>query len=190
MAASFVILTGASGVGKTTMALAIESAHPEFSVFRCDTIGVPSPEVMATFGTGHQPGGAWQRAVTLQWMERIAHILTSGQSVLFEGQMRIAFIQEALAVHNISHARIVLVECDDETRNARLTHDRLQPELANENMSGWSRYLHQEAVEAGCDILDSGTTGVVESIERIVCWLRSSGEAKTIGHGSLKKNGL
>ena len=44
------MLAGASGGGKTTIALAIERGHPEFLVFRFDTIGVPSPEVMAFFG--------------------------------------------------------------------------------------------------------------------------------------------
>ena len=95
MAGSLVILTGASGSGKTTIALELERAHPEYDVFRFDTIGVPSAEVMATFGPGHQPGGAWQRAMTLQWFERLGATVAEGRSVIFEGQMRIAFIQEA-----------------------------------------------------------------------------------------------
>src|SRR5579859_4650221 len=115
MPPSLVILTGASGVGKTTIARAIENLHPEITVFRFDSIGVPSPEVMATYGSDHQPGGAWQRATTLLWFERIASVLKSGSPVLFEGQMRIAFIQEALATHAISNARVILIECTDET---------------------------------------------------------------------------
>jgi predicted kinase len=59
-----VIMTGASGSGKTTIAKAIEVYHPSITVFRFDNIGVPSAEVMASFGTDHQPGGAWQRAMT------------------------------------------------------------------------------------------------------------------------------
>jgi len=54
--------------------------------------------------------------------------------VLFEGQMGIAFIQEALAAQQITHAHIICVECSEETRTARLTHDRQQPELANEGI--------------------------------------------------------
>jgi adenylate kinase family enzyme len=89
-----VIMTGASGSGKTTIAKTIEVEHPSITVFRFDTIGVPSAAVMATYGTGFQPGGAWQQAATLQWFKRIAPIVAAGQTVLFEGQMRIAFIQE------------------------------------------------------------------------------------------------
>ncbi len=170
MAAPLVILTGASGVGKTTIALTIEMEHPSCTVFRFDTIGVPSSEVMGTYGNGHQPGGAWQRAMTFQWLERIASVIAKGKSVLFEGQMRIAFIQEALALQNLQ-ARIILVECDNMTRNARLMFERNQPELANENMSGWSRYLHGEATEAGYKILDTAITPIATSIARVVSYL-------------------
>lgn len=171
MAGSLVVLTGASGGGKTTIALAIGKMHPEFSVFRFDTVGVPSAEVMATVGTGHQPGGAWQRATTLQWFERIAPILKAERNVLFEGQMRIAFIQDALATYDISNARLILVDCNDQTRTARLTNDRQQPELANDSMMRWSRYLREEAFEAGCEILDTGTLPLAESVRRIANYL-------------------
>ena len=138
----FVILTGASGSGKTAIAHKIAVEHPEITVFRFDTIGVPSANIMATYGTVHQPGGAWQRAMTLEWFGRLAKILAAGRPVLFEGQMRIAFVQEALQANGVTHSRIICVECDDLTRTDRLTNDRLQPELANESMMGWSRYLH------------------------------------------------
>ena len=71
MTQPFVILTGASGSGKTAIAEEIEKSTSNVRVFRFDTIGVPSVDVMATFGSGYKPGGAWQRAMTLQWIERI-----------------------------------------------------------------------------------------------------------------------
>ena len=166
-----VILTGASGSGKTAIALEIETNHPEITVFRFDTIGVPSAEIMATYGNGHQPGGAWQRAMTLEWLERLAPIFKSGQRVLFEGQMRIAFLQEALDAQEITGARIICVECGDATRTARLTHDRLQPELANESMTAWSRYLHQETIAAGYEILDTTALSLAESMQYVLAAL-------------------
>ena len=177
MSGSLVILTGASGAGKTTLALEIERTHPEFRVLRFDTIGVPSVEVMATFGEDYQPGGAWQRAMTMQWMERIAPVVQSGQSVLFEGQMRIAFITEALSLRQIPNTRIILVECDRSTRERRLIHDRRQPELADENMEGWSQYLHDEAEEAGLEILDTGKRTLAQSVAHIAEYLQPSGQA-------------
>jgi len=171
---SLVIMTGASGSGKTAIAETIEANHPSITVFRFDTVGVPSAEIMATFGTGHQPGGAWQRAMTLHWFERIASTLAAGRSVLFEGQMRIAFIEEALNTFAIRNARILCVECDDTTRIRRLMHDRLQPELADEGMLGWSRYLHQEAIEAGHEILDTTNLSLNESVRRVLSILKES----------------
>jgi hypothetical protein len=169
---SLVVLTGASGSGKTAIALELERTHPEYAVLRFDTIGVPSAELRATFGTGHQPGGAWQRAMTLQWFERIAPILRAGHCVLFEGQMRIAFITEALAINGIPRAHIILVECDDCTRDDRLIRYREQPELANESMRGWSRYLHEEALKSGVEVLDTGSCSLADSVSHIVALLK------------------
>ena len=165
---SLVIMTGASGSGKTTIAKTIQEQYPSITVFRFDTIGVPSAEEMATFGSGHQPGGAWQRAMTMKWLERIAPLVTAGKKVLFEGQMRIAFIREALAASKIENVRIFCVECDDATRMRRLTHERLQPELANESMTGWSRYLHKEALEAGCEFLDTTHQSLSDSVSYVL----------------------
>jgi hypothetical protein len=68
-------------------------------------------------------------------------------------------------------ARIICVECDDATRTARLTHDRRQPELANESMMGWSRYLHQETIAAGYEILDTTALSLTESIQHVLATL-------------------
>ena len=125
---ALVIMTGASGSGKTAIAEAIAVNEPSIIVFRFDSIGVPSSEVMATFGEGDQPGGAWQRAMTFKWMERIAPTIVADKAVLFEGQMRISFIHDALSASGIENARILCVECDDATHSKRLTHDRLQPD--------------------------------------------------------------
>jgi hypothetical protein len=48
------------------------------------------------------------------------------------------------------------VDCDDAIRAARLHSNRDQPELASADMMAWSRYLRDEATQAGCKILDTG----------------------------------
>jgi dephospho-CoA kinase len=166
---SLVILTGASGSGKTAIAEAFEAAYSEHCQVRlCDSIGVPHADVMKAFGEGHQPGGAWQRAITLQWIGgAIPPLLASGKSVLFEGQMRIAFITEALRVARIDCERVILVDCSDAVRVERLTHDRRQPELADANMMGWATYLRDEALAAGCEILDTSERSIDESVRCI-----------------------
>ena len=169
MAPSLVILTGASGSGKTTLARAIQRACPPLcEVLFFDSVGVPSAEVMRAFGDGHRPGGAWQRATTLQWMEHIAIKLPAGVSVPFEGRMRIAFIHEALAVSGIEGAHIILVDCHDASRRARLHTDRNQSELANADLMARSHYLRDEAKQADCEILDTGTVPFEKARDRIL----------------------
>ncbi len=82
--------------------------------------------------------------------------------------MRISFIQEALTIFAIKNARVLCVECDDVTRTHRLTHDRLQPDLANESMMGWSRYLHEETIKAGYEILDTTNLSLADSVDVVL----------------------
>ena len=171
MVGAFVVLTGAAGSGKTTIAQTIEASHPEYTVFHFDSIGVPSEEIMDSFGPGYQPGGAWQRAMTLQWLGRLAPTLTAGSSVLLEGQIRIAFIEEALKVARITNGRIILVECDEQTRSARLIINRKQPELVNERTIGWGAFLHREAAKGGHEILDTSTMPLEDAVSRVANYL-------------------
>jgi AAA domain len=162
-----VVLTGASGAGKTTLAAGIQNLNcAKCNVLFFDSIGVPSTAALDAFGTEHQPGGAWQRQATMQWMNRIAGMLRAGESVLFEGQMRISFVREAIAAFNIANAHIILVDCADNNRISRLT-DRGQPPLATRDMMNWSRYLREEALQSRCEILDTGALTLGECLERL-----------------------
>jgi hypothetical protein len=160
-------------VGKTTIAQSVEKlALPNCEVHFFDSVGVPSVEQMRReYGPGHEPGGAWQRAMTLHWVRRIRAILKGGTSVLLEGQMRIAFVKEALAENQISSAYIILLDCDDTTRAERLHVHREQPDLANLDMMTWARYLREEAYAADVRVLDTGRLSVAECVSVIVEWL-------------------
>ena len=171
-----VILTGASGSGKTAIAETIRIGRPDLAgVLHFDSIGVPSLEAMVA---GWESGEAWQRAMTLTWMARIAAASGQDRPVLFEGQMRLAFVREGLLAAGVADARVILVDCDDATRTHRLTAIRNQPELANPNMMIWAEFLRQEAKQAGCEVLDTSQLSLEESVERVCVRLASGASCK------------
>lgn len=166
-----VILTGASGAGKTTIAEAIERRFDQqFDVFYMDRIGVPPVRDMVDkFGSIE----AWQRAATFEWMARLSLLLAQGRSVLFEGQSRFSFLAEAAEYAGIVSYTSILVDCDDETRARRLSIDRGQPDLANTDMMNWANFLRNEASAYGCEILDTSALTLEQGIECVVCHLRN-----------------
>jgi adenylate kinase family enzyme len=173
MTGSLVVLTGASGAGKTAIARGVEAKGlPNLQVLFFDSVGVPSKEEMnELYGTGHQPGGAWLRATTIQWMKRLRSVLDAGVCILFEGQMRIAFIHEGLSAAGIGNAHLILIDCSDDDRRTRLTVDRSQPELASMEMLNWARYLRNESLQHGIQILDTSSislTGSVQLVSRLL----------------------
>ena len=64
-----VVVTGASGAGKTTTVRALEARSlPGVACFYFDSIGVPSaPEMERTFGGGER----WQAHATAEWLARL-----------------------------------------------------------------------------------------------------------------------
>jgi RNase adaptor protein for sRNA GlmZ degradation len=165
-----IILTGASGSGKTAIADAIETRRPGLAdVLRFDRTGVPSPEEMVK---GWGSGEAWQRAMTLTWIARIAALRGSNRPVLFEGQMRLAFVQEGLKSAGITDARLILVDCDDETRVHRLIAHRKQPELANPAMMNWAASLRREAQAGGYDVLNTSKLSLEQAVDHVCALLR------------------
>ncbi|MBX5240933.1 AAA family ATPase [Rhizobium sp. NLR22b] len=165
-----VILTGASGAGKTTIAEAVGRRHgQEIEVFYKDSIGAPPmQEMVDQFGSVEE----WQRAATFAWISRLSPLLAEGRSVLFEGQSRFSFLAEAAERAGIGSHSCLLIDCDDDTRARRLSIDRGQPELANPDMMNWAAFLRHEAATYGCEILDTSKLTVEQGIERVLRELR------------------
>lgn len=159
---SLVVLIGASGSGKTTIAAEIERRFAgTVEVFFFDHIGVPPVAAMiAEFGSGE----AWQAAKTTEWLMRLAKLDCPDRRLLFEGQTRLSLLEEGARAAGGLAYRPVLVDCDDATRTRRLIGERQQPELANADMMTWARYLRREARKAGCPILDTSQASLDESV--------------------------
>lgn len=169
---AFVILIGASGSGKTAIAHTIASHYSrEVQIFHFDHIGVPSAQQMiAEYGSGE----AWQRAKTLEWIAKLASVVTATSGVLFEGQTRPSFVAEGTAAMGNIKYTLILIDCDDGTRARRLLHDRHQPELVTDDMMNWARYLRREAQAHGHEILDTSALSLHESVARVLGRLREN----------------
>jgi len=162
---SLLILTGASGAGKTTLVDALARRHrPGLHTYHFDSIGVPSAEAMiAQFGSGE----GWQAAMTGQWIERLASNPDGAAAMVLEGQMRPHVIRGSWPAASAVLCRIILVDCAPEIRRARLAGPRAQPELANSQMDAWAAYLRGQADALGLPIVDTSAQSIEQGVSAL-----------------------
>ncbi len=160
---------GASGSGKTTVLKALDRARlSEFKIVYFDSIGVPSLDEMNAKYNGPEE---WQRIKTIDWVKTIKETLISDNHVILDGQTRPTFIQEACIKNEITNYKIILFDCSDKERTRRLV-DRKQPELANENMMNWAKYLREQSQTEGFKIINNTNLTVEETIFELVDFMK------------------
>ncbi|HEX3854934.1 MAG TPA: hypothetical protein VGF76_17920 [Polyangiaceae bacterium] len=167
------VVTGASGVGKTSSVTALEArAHSGAACFYFDSIGVPTPEVIERdFGSGEH----WQADATNRWIMRMVAEGSPTTVNVLDGQTRPSFVRAALA--RASHARyqIVLLDCDSEVRRVRLV-SRGHGDLATLQMDTWAAYLRGQADALGLPVIDTSrlsTDQVADALQELVETLRA-----------------
>ena len=149
-----VVLVGASGAGKTTVAEALSNRAPwRGHTHYFDSIGVPSSDEMAA---KHGGGEGWQEWATREWIDRLA--TADGSPQLLEGQTRPTFILRAAERHTDLEVRIVLLDCSAEVRRQRLADLRGAPELASPQMDSWAAYLAGQAHALGLPVIDTSAS--------------------------------
>lgn len=157
-------ITGASGVGKTTLVSQLEekySKRPDWLFLHFDGIGVPSEDEMKTkYGSGEN----WQKETTQLWIQKMLTEYKDKTVIIIEGQVNLNFIKEGFAEYNFSDYTTVLIDCDKKITRERLVNNRLQPKLATEQMDNWRDLLHAQAQKQGIDILDTSTMSNKESV--------------------------
>ena len=160
-----IFLTGASGVGNTSLVESIEANHRQFKCYHFDSIGVPKLEDME-----HRYGSAenWQKAMTGEWVSRLVSESNQHSRVVIEGQVNIEFIFESFNEHNVTEFEVYLISCSIETLFDRLINKRNQPELANERMANWLPFLSKQAEGFNVIILDTDDLSVAECCDVIL----------------------
>lgn len=154
-------LIGASGAGKTTAAKSLAEKRADVAFCYSDSIGVPTPEEMIRdYGSGEE----WQRANTIKWVGIMKERYLPTKITVLDSQTRPSFIKEACELNGIENFDIILFDCSDDIRTQRL-HVREQPELADERMMNWAKFLREES--NGFTILDNSGLSKEETVEAL-----------------------
>jgi tetratricopeptide (TPR) repeat protein len=137
-----IVLTGASGAGKTTLVLALdEQRRAGVACVNCDRTG----QTLA------------------QWIQRMLDDRRIEVAVL-DTQVRPSDARRELARAAVAVSRVVLVDCEPARRNERLRESRGQADLATPGMDCWAAYLRGQADALQLPIIDTTSAAVGESL--------------------------
>ncbi|MGH7617308.1 MAG: hypothetical protein ACREPM_08785 [Gemmatimonadaceae bacterium] len=146
------VVTGASGVGKTTAVRALEARDlPGVRCFYFDSIGVPSLEEMCR---DHGGGEQWQAWATQRWLLELDQLDPAVRVAVLDGQTRPSYVAATAAIVGRS-VHTVLLDCERSARESRLCSGRSQPELATEEMTAWAAYLRGQADALALQVVDT-----------------------------------
>jgi hypothetical protein len=164
------VVTGASGVGKTTAVQALDACRiPGVRCFFFDSIGVPSAEIMERdYGSGER----WQALATADWLARLGGLLDDVRVAVLEGQTRPSFVFGAADRAAPRAVHVVLLDCASSVRVARLLGPRHQPDLATAQMDSWAAYLRGQAEALNLGVIDTTTASVDETASRLADLVR------------------
>ena len=162
---AILVLTGASGAGKTTLTLKLnELAIPGVKGFNCDRVKIDSDE---TAGSSDP-----QADILRYWISHLSQAETGIELAVLDTQIRPHRALEVLSQAAINYAQIVLVDCDPAKRNDRLHMDRGQPELASARMDCWAAYLRGQADALRLSIIDTSNDPIDKSLAELELLVR------------------
>ncbi len=161
-------LIGASGSGKTTATEELEKQGlVNFKILYFDSIGAPSIEEMEENYGGPEE---WQKAKTIEWVRIIKKDFLPNAHVLFDGQTRPSFIEQACQINGITDFEVILFDCTNEERKRRLV-DRDQVHLADENMMNWAKYLRKECQDRDYRVIDNTHMKIEQTVTQLLAFL-------------------
>jgi thymidylate kinase len=164
-------ITGASGTGKTSLVSDLKKKYKNkknwiFLYF--DSIGVPTlEEMIKQFGSAEN----WQKEITFQWIKKMLSEYEDKEIIIFEGQVNLQFIKDGFFQNNFTNYKTILLDCNENIMRKRLTKDRNQPELLNQDMKNWLNFLRMQAKKFGAKIIDTSNKSkseILKSFEEIL----------------------
>lgn len=162
---SIIVVTGASGAGKTAAVSRLESRGlPRVKCFLFDSIGVPAPEAMDRDYGGPE---RWQVWATHWWIKHITASEHAADVAVLDAQIRPSTVLSVPGIGAAWRAAIVLFDCSAEVRAARLCGPRGQPELASTRMEHWAAYLRGQADALRLPIVETTTLTIDQAATRL-----------------------
>lgn len=158
MALSILVLTGASGSGKTSLVSALaDTGISNITCINCDRYVLPN--------------GSPEGAQLDHWISQI-RLKPEIELAVLDTQIRPHLALKILNRLGIVFFSVVLVDCNYDQRNARLRDLRGQPELANAQMDCWAAYLRGQADALNLPIINTTTSPVDRSVTELVCMVK------------------
>ncbi len=159
-----IAITGASGVGKTTVLKELSnilSGDGRVKVFHFDDMELPNWDEL-------DDSKKWQQEATTEWIDKLVHSARNDNAhILFEGSTEIKFYIEGFRKNSYQDYQILLFDCSEETMKHRLI-ERGQPELFHSNMIGWLNYLRREAKRAEVEVIETDKATVSEIVQALI----------------------
>ncbi len=170
-APAVLVVTGASGAGKTTVVRSLEArALPGVRCYYFDAVGVPTVDVMhRDFGGPER----WQSVTTHRWIDQFAANPDAAELCVLDGQTRPSVVRRAAERAGIRFLRIVLLDCTPAVRRARLAGERSQPELSNPQMDCWAAYLRGQADALDLPVIDTSDMEIEATVDRVLVHIRA-----------------
>jgi dephospho-CoA kinase len=162
---AILVLTGASGAGKTTLTLKLnELAIPGVKGINCDRVKIETKETADSTDR--------QADILRYWISHLTQPEAGIELAVLDTQIRPHRALEVLNQAAIDYAQIVLVDCDQVIRNERLHMDRGQPELASTRMDCWAAYLRGQADALKLSIIDTSNDPMEKSLAELELLVR------------------
>jgi GNAT superfamily N-acetyltransferase/dephospho-CoA kinase len=159
-----ILITGASGTGKTTILRELEHSfsNPEIAVYYFDDIGIPTFQEMVE---KHGSPEKWQEWATHSWIEKLSKV-SDKNIIFFEGSFNAEFAIEKIKELEIKNYQLICLYTQRQIREQRLI-ERGQKELVSQDMENFSLILRENTLKLGGIVIDTSDELPKEIAEKI-----------------------
>ena len=158
-----VLITGASGTGKTSLTKALKEQDPhQLSVHYFDDIGIPdTQEMINTYGSIEK----WQEETTKIWIRKLSEL--NEEIIILEGSFNPSFAISELKTLGTQDYLLICCHTEQKVREKRLLELRQQPELITQDMENYAQFLRLKTLELKGIILNTTDKSLSQLVKKI-----------------------